>query len=118
MATYNRVTPANLTNYSVVIDDPTGSEDANKINLVELQTRRFVYDFLITKFDSALSDVLKPGSLADTSLAGKVKGSTGNSGTQQGIVQGTVSTPDLRDSAVTAQKVAAGAISTTGIADG
>src|SRR5216117_696014 len=118
MATYPRVTPANLTNYTPVVDDPAAAEDSNKLYQVDLQTRRFVLDFLISKFDSTLSDVLKPAALADTSLAGKVKGSTGNAGTQQGIVQGTVSTPDLRDAAVTAQKLAAGAISTTGLSDG
>src|SRR5216117_2629703 len=118
MATYPRVTPANLTNYTPVVDDPAAAEDSNKLYQVDLQTRRFVLDFLISKFDSTLSDVLKPAALADTSLAGKVKGSTSNAGTQQGIVQGTVSTPDIRDAAITAQKIAAGAIATTLVADG
>src|SRR5438876_783020 len=117
MATYPRVTPASLANYAPVIDDPTGSEDANKVNLVHLQTRRFVYDFLSAKFDQAASDVLKAAAIVDATLAGKVKGSTGNAGSQQAIVQGTISTPDLRDAAVTASKLAAGAIATTGLAD-
>jgi len=99
------------------VDDPVGGEDANKIHLVFLQTRRFVYDFLSSRFDSALGDILKPGSLGDTSLAGKVKGSTGNSGTQQSVVQGTISTPDLRDGAVSSAKLAVGAVSTTVISD-
>jgi hypothetical protein len=118
MATYTRITPALLASLASAVDDPAAAEDANKLYQVDLQTRRFVYDFLSSRFDSAASDVLKPGSVADTTLAGKVKGSTGNSGTQQGIVQGTVSTPDLRDAAVTAAKIAAGVISTTAIADG
>src|SRR2546421_7949699 len=118
MANYPTISPATLANWSPVTSDPTGAEDANKINLVELQTRKFIYDFLASKFDTTLSDILKPAALGDTSLAGKVKGSTGNAGTQQGIVQGTISTPDLRDSAVTASKIATGAIVTTALADG
>lgn len=118
MATYSRVTPANLTNFSAVVDDPAGSEDANKVNLVHLQTRRFVYDFLISKFDISASDVLKAAAVVDATVAGKIKGSTGNAGTQQAIVQGTISTPDLRDASVTSQKIAASAISTTLLSDG
>jgi hypothetical protein len=118
MATYDRVTPANLTNFAPVINDPTGAEDANKVNLVDLQTRRFIYDFLASKFDSTASDVLKAAAVVDATLAGKVKGSTGNAGTQQALVQGTVSTPDLRDAAVTTGKIADSAISTAKVADG
>lgn len=118
MATYTRITPALLASLSAVVDDPSASEDANKLYQVDLQTRRFVYDFLSLRFDSTASDVLKPGSVADTTLAGKVKGSTGNSGTQQAIVQGTISTPDLRDACVTAAKVAAGVLTATALASG
>jgi hypothetical protein len=106
-----------LTNYSAVINDPTSGEAANKDADIHLQTRQFVYDFLSAKFDSAASDVLKVAAVADATLAGKVKGSTSNSGTQQGIVQGTVSTPDLRDLAVSAAKIAADAVTTVKIGD-
>ena len=118
MASYPRVTPATLANYQPVIDDPQGSEDANKVWEVDLQSRRFAYDFLSDKFDQSAGDVLKPAALTDVSVAGKVKGSTSNSGTQQGIVQGTVSTPDLRDDAVNANKILAAAVTTVKIADG
>lgn len=118
MATYDRVSPANLTNYALVIDDPEGGEDADKGWEVDLQTRRFVSDFLESKFNSATSDTLKPAAVNDATLAGKVKGSTGNAGTQQGIVQGTVSTPDIRDGAVTAAKIAEGALTGTTLANG
>ncbi|SRR6266487_85673 len=118
MASYPRIVPATLANWSPVINDPTGAEDANKVNEVDLQTRRFIYDFLTARFDSSASDVLKPASVADTTLAGKVKGSTSNAGTQQAIVQGTVSTPDLRDSAVSTAKIAPGAVTTGELATG
>lgn len=118
MATYTRVTPANLTNYLAVINDPADGEDANKLAQVDLQTRRFVYDFLSARFDSAASDVLKAAAIVDATVAGKIKGSTSNSGTQQAIVQGTVSTPDLRDGCVTAAKMAASAIAGTSLVDG
>lgn len=118
MATYPRITPATLANLAPVIDDPTGSEDANKVNLVHLQTRRFISDFLASKFDSAAGDVLKASAVADATVAGKIKGSTGNAGSQQAIVQGTVSTPDLRDSAVSTQKINDNAVSTNKLSDG
>lgn len=106
MATYSRVTPASLPNFSLVIDDPTTSEDANKLSDIDLQTRRFVYDFLSSKFDITSSDTLLPAAVSDASLAGKVKGSTANvGGSQRGIVQGTISTPDLRDGSVTSSKL-------------
>jgi len=118
MASYPRISPATLANFSPVIDDPQNSEDANKVGEVDLQTRRFISDFLETKFDSSNGDVLLPSALADASVDGKVKGSTSNSGTQQSIVQGTVSTPDLRDDAVSANKILAAAVTTAKIADG
>jgi hypothetical protein len=117
MASYPRVTPATLANYQPVIDDPKTSEDANKGWEVDLQSRRFVYDFLSEKFDQSASDALKPAAISDVSVAGKVKGSTSNSGTQQGIVQGTVSTPDLRDDAVNTNKILNNAITTAKIGD-
>ncbi len=117
MATYPRVSPANLTAFIDVIDDPAVGEDANKLYLVDLQTRRFISDFLETKFDSSASDALKPAAVVDATLAGKVKGSTSNAGSQQAIVQGTISTPDLRDDCVTAAKIADGAISGVLLAD-
>jgi len=116
MATYPRLNPATLANLLPVIDDPADTEDSNKLAQVDLQTRRFVYDYLFLKFDSS-TEKLKPGVVDDTTLAGKVKGSTGNAGTQQGIVQGTISTPDLRDDAVTGTKIADGTIGTDHIAD-
>src|SRR5258705_1542505 len=118
MASYPRVTPPTLANFSPVIDDPQDSEDANKVGQVDLQTRRFVSDFLETKFDSGASDVLLPAAVADASLAGKVKGSTSNSGTERAVSQGTISTPDLRDDAVSANKILAAAVTTVKIADG
>lgn len=118
MASYPRITPATLANLLPVINDPQDSEDANKVGQVDLQTRRFVSDFLETKFDSVASDVLKADAITDVTVAGKVKGSTSNSGTQQGIVQGTVSTPDLRDDAVNANKILAASVTTVKIADG
>src|SRR5437016_5959479 len=117
MALYDRITPANLNNLSALVNNPAGSEDANQLYLVDLQTRRFVYDFLISRFDSAASDVLKAAAIVDATVAGKIKGSTGNAGTQQAIVQGTVSTPDLRDAAVTSAKIAASAITTSLLTD-
>ena len=117
MASYPTISPATLANLQPVINDPQDSEDANKLGQSDLQTRRFVYDFLASKFDQAASDALKIAAVNDATLAGKVKGSTSNSGTQQGIVQGTVSTPDLRDDAVNANKILANAVTTVKIAD-
>jgi hypothetical protein len=117
MASYPTISPATLANFQPVINDPQSSEDANKVWEVDLQTRRFVYDFLASKFDQASGDALKVATINDASLAGKVKGSTSNSGTQQAIVQGTVSTPDLRDDAVNANKILANSVTTVKIAD-
>lgn len=116
MANYPRITPATLANLAPVINDPTDAEAANKLAQVDLQTRQFVNDYLNTKFDSS-TEALKVAALADASLAGTVKGSTGNTGTQQAIVQGTVSTPDLRDLAVSSAKLADSAVLTAKIAD-
>jgi hypothetical protein len=117
MATYARITPALLASYGAVINDPTDQEDANKLAQVDLQSRRFVYDFLIRFFDETASDTLKAAAIVDASVAGKVKGSTSNGGTQQGIVQGTVSTPDLRDDAVATAKILALAVTSAKLAD-
>lgn len=114
MPNYPRVTPATLPNYSAVINDPQDTELANKLAQVDLQTRRFVYDFLTTVFDN--TSILLPAALGSATLAGLVLGSTSNSGSQQGIVQGTVSTPDLRDQAVATAKLADAAVTTAKIA--
>ncbi len=92
-------------------DTPTDAEAANLLGKVDVQTRRFLYDYLATKFDTS-TEKLKPGVVDDTSLVGKVKGSTSNAGTVQGIVQGTVSTPDLRDGAVSTVKLLDAAVTT------
>lgn len=76
-----------------------------------------VYDFLITKFDATTGKLLVGAVDAATSLAGLVSGSTSNAGTQQQVVQGTISTPDLRANAVTAAKIADGGVGTTQLAD-
>src|SRR5689334_4594967 len=117
MADYSRISPATITNWSAVIADPTTNEQANLLWQAILQTRQFVYDFLDAKFDKSASDVLKPAVLAATSLTGKVRGSTSNSGNQQEIVQGTVSDVDIRSSAITSTKIAADAVTTTAIVD-
>lgn len=118
MADYSRISPATITNWSAVITDPTTNEQANLLWQAILQTRQFVYDFLDAKFDRTASDVLKPATIAATSLLAKVNGSTTNTGTQREIVQGTVGTIDLRDVAVTAAKIASDAVTTVKIADG
>lgn len=117
MASYPTISPVNLTNFQSVINDPQFSEDANKVWEVDSQTRRFVYDFLASKFDQANGDAIKAGTINDTSLAGKIKGSVSNSGAQQAIVQGTVSTPDLRDDAVNTNKILNNAITVAKIGD-
>lgn len=117
MATYNRVTPANLTGFSAVIDTPLDSEDSNKLAQVDLQTRRFVYDFLASKFDATASDVLLAAAVAAATVAGKINGSTANlAGTQRAIVQGTISTPDLRDGSISTDKLADVAVTAAKIA--
>ena len=125
MATYTRISPATLANILAVIDDPLDTEAANKLAQVDLQTRRFVYDFLITKFDATSGKLLTAAVDAATTLAGTVSGSTSNAGTQRQVVQGTISTPDLRadavetvkilDAAVTAGKLASDAVTTVKI---
>jgi hypothetical protein len=118
MATYPQLSPATLTNLAAVVNDPTDSEDANKLAQVDLQTRKFIYDYLIGKFDPS-TELLNASALGDASMASKVKGSTANSGgTERAIVQGTVSTPDIRDGAITAAKIADGVLTTALIADG
>lgn len=117
MATYDPINPATLSNFLPVINDPTDSEDANKLAKVDLQTRQFIYYFLSSRFDSAESDVLKADAVVDATLASKVKGSTGNAGTERAVVQGTISTPDLRDDAVTVDKLADNAVATDKIVD-
>jgi hypothetical protein len=126
MADYTRINPATIANLAAVIDDPTDTEAANKLAQVDLQTRRFIYDFLITKFDETTGKLLA-ASLDSDSLSGTVSGSTSNGGTQRGIVQGTISDVDIRSSAVTTNKIAddavtnakinASAVGTTEIAD-
>lgn len=116
MATYPRVTPATLINFAVVIDDPTAAEDANKGYQVDLQTRRFIYDFLSSKFDLS-TGLLLGSALGSVSIDSKINGSTSNSGTERQIVQGTVSTPDLRNAAVTTAKIDDLAVTTGKLGD-
>lgn len=118
MATYSRVTPATQANFAATINDPQDTEDANKLAQVDLQTRRFVSDYLATIVDSTTEKIKASAIDAATSLAGLVNGSTNNTGTQRQIVQGTVSTPDLRDSAVSTVKIADQAVTSAKIADG
>lgn len=118
MASYPRITPATQANFSPVIDDPADTESANKLAQVDLQTRRFVSDYLATKFDATTEKLLPAAVDAATTLVGLVSGSTSNAGTQQQVVQGTVSTPDLRDSAISTGKIADQAVTAAKIADG
>lgn len=118
MATYNRVTPATLANWEPVIDDPVDTEAANKLAQVDLQTRRFVFDFLSSKFDETTGKLLAASLDATVSLTGLVSGSTSNAGTQRQVVQGTISTVDLRDSSVSTNKIADDAVTGAKIADG
>jgi len=116
MASYEFLDPT-LAALSVALANPTGDEAANKWPDVDAQTRQFIYDYLSAKFGS-LTEKLLPAVVDDTTLAGKVKGSVSNAGAQQGVVQGTISTPDLRDAAVATAKIADNAVTSAKIATG
>src|ERR1043165_477642 len=117
MATYDRIDPATIANLAAVIDDPLDTEAANKLAQVDLQTRRFIYDFLITKFDDSTGKLKADAIDTATTLLGLVNGSTSNTGTQRQVVQGTVSTPDIRDLARSTAKVGDKAVPTAKIND-
>ena len=114
MATYPEITT--LAAWAAVINDPTDNEDANKLAQVDLQTRKFVDTMFNLILDSS-TNKLKASVVGDASIVGLIKGSTSNTGTQQGLLQGTVSTPDFRDLAVSTAKLADNAVTTAKIAD-
>jgi hypothetical protein len=115
---YDRITPATLANLGAVATLPLDTEDSNVLGAVDRQTREFIYDFLSSVFD-ANGDLLATSINVATTLAGAVNGSTANTaGVQQQIVQGTVSTPDIRVAAITSALIAAGAVTTGCLADG
>ena len=118
---YSRITPATLANlYTAAINPtltPADSEDANVLGAVDRQTREFIYDFLSTIFTSN-GILLNAAVDAATTLLGTVSGSTSNAGTQQQVVQGTISTPDIRAAAITSALIAASAVTSAAIAAG
>lgn len=118
MATYPRITPATQANFAPVINDPQDTEDANKLAQVDLQTRRFIADYFATLVDSTTEKIKATAIDPATSLAGLVNGSTGNSGTQRQVVQGTLSTPDFRAAAVTTAVLADQSVTSAKIVDG
>lgn len=114
MADYPRILPATLANWLPVTNDPTDFESADKLAQVDLQTRRFVYDYLLTKFDSS-TEFLLPAVLGPGTLTNRVSGAQGNASPSQDIVASSVSTPDLRDQCVSTAKLADGAVTTAKI---
>lgn len=113
MANYNKIRL--LSQLSTT--DPADTEDASKMAAESRQLRDFLKAFL----DVALDD---DGSLnaaavtSDVIAAGAVRGTTANSaGTQQEILQGSISTPDFRASAVNAAALATDAVETLKIKD-
>jgi hypothetical protein len=116
MADYPILSPT-LTALNDTKENPTPNEAANKLSHAMVQTRVWLYDFLSTLIDNA--GKIKPTALASGSVPfGLVRGSDENAGGQQReILQGTISTPDFRDDAVTSPKIADGGVETDNIAD-
>lgn len=110
MPTYDPIA-ATLAALNTVKNNPADSENPNTLGAYDRQVKNFIYDYLTKVItDDPTQPTIKAAAIPPASLAGLVSGSTSNAGTQQGIVQGTVSTPDLRDSAVSAAKLADGAV--------
>ncbi len=102
---------------------PTDAEAANTLGQYVVQVKTFLASFLGGVFaDSGSQPVLQAAALNAATLSGLVTGSTDNSaGTAGSISLGTVSTPDLRDGAVTGgtgagAKIASATITTENIA--
>jgi hypothetical protein len=114
MATYNKITQRTQIDTATPADSETASKMPSSI--------RQIKDFLKTFLAKAHNDdgTLKAVAVnLSTQLEDQVvRGSTANSaGSAQEIAQGTVSTPDLRDLAVSAAKLAADAVETAKIKD-
>jgi len=92
---------------------PQDSEAANVLGAVDRQTRWFMYSFLSQCFDD--NGILKPGTVngQGETFNQQISGSSSNAitGTNGGaIIQGTVSTPDIRSQAVGSAQIANGAV--------
>lgn len=99
--------------------DPSDVEDASKLAAVDRQTRTWIYDFLATFIDEGTGK-LKSEALGSSSLPqGQVRGSESNDLASAGreILQGTISSPDLRDGAVIETKLGDNTVSTAKLQD-
>lgn len=90
---------------------PSNSEEARNVAAAIRQLKGFVKYFLAKVLND--DGTLKAGTVSSSDGLGDgvVRGSTANSaGEQQEVLQGTISTPDLRDLAVSAGKLAEDAV--------
>lgn len=117
MADYPILAPT-LEALSGTASNPTDYENLSALAAVDRQTRRWLVDFLSTVVDST-SGTFKPGAFGEESIpVGSVRGTTDNiAGEQREVLQGSISTPDLRDESVTAGKIATDAVTTAKIED-
>ena len=97
--------------------DPTGTEDAAKLNDAIVQTRVWLGDFLAVGFNS--DGTLKSGAFgASTFPAGSIRGSNSVGDVQREILQGSIRTIDIADAMITAAKIADGAVTAAKFGDG
>ena len=96
---------ATLAAMNAVKGNPTENEDASKLQAAIVQTRLWTYAMLAAILDA--NGKLRPEATSEGSLkSGTIRGTTANeSGTQREVQQGTISTPDLRDEAVSPAKI-------------
>lgn len=88
---------------------PSGAEPASVLDDALRQVKVFLRAYLSVSHNN--DGTLKAQAVSSTSVTpGSMRGSTGNAGTAQELAQGTVSTPDLRDLAVTEAKLGDAAV--------